>query len=409
MNPKVLYYFTESFPYGLGETWKLNELNVLVNEFNEIHVVPLYHHGNLDNPKKLPDKIIVHQPLMGVSIKQFKPWAILEVFDSNFFYYLSDFFSKKVYLDKKRYIKWMISVLRIKKLLHHPFIKQLIDENNPHAYFYFFWGVGAADVVPFLNKSLTKKIMVRMHRFDLFENEVGNYIPFRLKLIKHSSLIAPSSKAGENHLRLLYSGYSNKINVKMLGVKSFGKSKQLHDGIFRIVTVSYMAPVKRLSILANALKDFHDPLEWTHLGDGPLRSDIEGIVKTLPSNIKVNLIGMVESTKVQDILVKQPFNLFLNISESEGVPFSIMEALAAGIPVMATDVGGTAEIIDNTVGRLLPKALTPEMLCKELLSFNKLNTTEKEKKAEQAYQRYLSHCDSEKLTKEIANELKKLS
>ena len=409
MNPKVLYYFTASFPYGLGETWKLNELNVLVNEFDEIHVVPLYHHGNLDNPKKLPNKIIVHQPLMGVSIKQFKPWVILKIFDIHFFYYLSDFFSKKVYLNKKRYIKWMITILRIKQLLKHPLIKKLIAEDFPQTYFYFFWGIGTADMVPFLNKNLTKKIMVRMHRFDLFENEVGNYIPFRAKLIEHSTLIAPSSKAGENHLKLLYPNYSNKINVKMLGVKSFGKSKQLHDGVLRIVTVSYLAPVKRLSILANALKYFHDPIEWTHLGDGPLRSEIEDIVKTLPTNVKVNLMGMVESTKVQEILVNQPFHLFLNISESEGVPFSIMEALATGIPVMATDVGGTAEIIDDTVGRLLPKALTPEILCKELISYNKLDTTGKEKKAEQAYQRYLSHCDSEKLTKEIANDLKKLN
>jgi glycosyltransferase involved in cell wall biosynthesis len=247
-----------------------------------------------------------------------------------------------------------------------------------------------------------------MHRYDLFENEVENYIPFRKDLIKYSSSIAPSSKAGENHLKMLYPEFGDKVHVRMLGVRSIGKSVQLHDCVFRIITVSYIAPVKRLSILANALKGFTEPVEWTHLGDGPLKADLEQIIQTLPVNINVNLMGMVDSTKVQDILVNQPFNLFLNISESEGVPFSIMEALASGIPVMATDVGGTAEIIDDTVGRLLPKELTPTMLCNELINYNKLSTTEKEKKAENAYNRYLSHCDTEALTKKIALELKTL-
>lgn len=405
-----LYYFTASFPYGLGETWKLNELNVLVNEFDEIHLIPLYHHENLTNKKPVPDKIIVHPPLLGRTIKHYSFSDVFSVLtDRNIFYFLQDFFRKTVFLKKRAFSRWLLTALRIKRLNNHPFIIELKEIKDPNTYFYFFWGVGSADIVPFLNEKKDKKVMVRMHRYDLFENEVENYIPFRKDLLKHCSSIAPSSKTGEQHLRMLYPEFSDKIHVRMLGVKGIGKSVPIYNETFRIITVSYMAPVKRLNILANALKSFPNLIEWTHLGDGPLRLEIEEIVKTLPTNVIVNLMGMVESTKVQEILVNQSFNLFLNISESEGVPFSIMEALAAGIPVMATDVGGTAEIIDDTVGRLLPKALTPEMLCEELVSFNKLNTTEKEKKAEQAYQRYLSHCDAEKLTKEIANELKKLS
>ncbi len=242
-----------------------------------------------------------------------------------------------------------------------------------------------------------------MHRFDLFENEVGNYIPFRKSLIKHASLIAPSSKIGETHLKSLYPRFSEKIKVKMLGVCGIGKSVQLHDGIFRIITVSYISPVKRLNILAKALLNFNGKIEWTHLGDGPLRIELEVLIQQLPSNVKVNLKGMVESTKVLDILINQPYDLFLNISESEGIPFSIMEALSSGIPIMATNVGGTSEIIDDTVGKLLPKELTPELLCKELVSYNKLLVEEKKQRAINAYNRYLTCCNSETLTKEMMN------
>lgn len=398
-----LYYFTESFPFGLGETWKLNELNVLVNEFDEIHVVPLYHLNNLDHPKKLPTQIIVHQPLLGIAIKRLTWKSIFIIFDKNIFYYLSDFFLKQLFFNKKKTIKWLITIIRIKRLLQHPFIKELIKENNPNYFYYFFWGIGSADVVPFINKKLKKKIIVRMHRFDLFENEVGNYIPFRKSLIKHASLIAPSSKIGETHLKSLYPRFSEKIKVKMLGVCGIGKSVQLHDGIFRIITVSYISPVKRLNILAKALLNFNGKIEWTHLGDGPLRIELEVLIQQLPSNVKVNLKGMVESTKVLDILINQPYDLFLNISESEGIPFSIMEALSSGIPIMATNVGGTSEIIDDTVGKLLPKELTPELLCKELVSYNKLLVEEKKQRAINAYNRYLTCCNSETLTKEMMN------
>lgn len=101
-------------------------------------------------------------------------------------------------------------------------------------------------------------------------------------------------------------------------------------------------------------------------------------------------------------------DLFLNISESEGVPFSIMEALSAGIPVMATDVGGTAEIIDDTVGRLLPKELTPVLLRQELINYHQLPKEEKEEKANNAFNRYFTCCNTETLTRKLAKELEDL-
>lgn len=408
VTKKTLYYFTASFPFGLGETWKLNELNVLINEFDIVHVVPLYHHGNIDNPKAIPSKIIVHQPLMGVPIKKISLLSLLSIFDKNIFYYLNDFFSKKVYLKKSTILKWLETILRIKKLLKTELVNNLTTLNDPNTFFYFFWGIGSADTVPFLNKNLQKKIIVRMHRFDLFEDEVGNYIPFRKALIKYSSLIAPSSKAGEYHLRKLYPKYAKKINARMLGVKSEGRSHQKEDNIMRIVTASYIVPVKRLTILANALKSYTKPIEWTHLGDGPLKEELMDIIKLYPENIKVNMMGMVESTKVLSTLISSPFNLFINISESEGVPFSIMEALSAGIPVMATNVGGTGEIIDDSVGRILPKEITPEMLCKELMDYSSISFDEKIQKAENAFLRYINSCDSQTLTHQLAKDLKNL-
>ena len=59
-----------------------------------------------------------------------------------------------------------------------------------------------------------------------------------------------------------------------------------------------------------------------------------------------------------------PIDVFLNVSLNEGVPVSIMEAQSFQIPVIATSVGGTSEIVDNNNGLLLSKNIQPGELAK---------------------------------------------
>ena len=58
-------------------------------------------------------------------------------------------------------------------------------------------------------------------------------------------------------------------------------------------------------------------------------------------------------------------DVYANSSISEGVSLTILEAMAAGLPVVATRVGGTPEIVDDTCGRLVP-ARDPEALAAAL-------------------------------------------
>jgi colanic acid/amylovoran biosynthesis glycosyltransferase len=50
----------------------------------------------------------------------------------------------------------------------------------------------------------------------------------------------------------------------------------------------------------------------------------------------------------------QRFDVIANVSDSEGIPVSLMEASAAGIPMVATDVGGNGEIVNVGNGVLIP-------------------------------------------------------
>ena len=81
-----------------------------------------------------------------------------------------------------------------------------------------------------------------------------------------------------------------------------------------------------------------------------------------------------------------------------------MEAFAAGIPVLATNVGGTSEIVDHAVGGLLPADLTPEILAEKIIAFYNLTEVEKDTLRKNAYNRFKEKCDANYW----ANELGKL-
>ena len=55
-------------------------------------------------------------------------------------------------------------------------------------------------------------------------------------------------------------------------------------------------------------------------------------------------------------------DVFVNVSSSEGLPVSIMEAFSFGVPVVATKVGGIPEIVDEKCGILIPKEFEPKEL-----------------------------------------------
>ncbi|MGM9680282.1 MAG: glycosyltransferase, partial [Eubacteriales bacterium] len=83
----------------------------------------------------------------------------------------------------------------------------------------------------------------------------------------------------------------------------------------------------------------------------------------LPANVNADFLGAVPNTEVYSIYRECPFHVYINVSEVEGVPVSIMEAMSFDIPVIATAVGGTPELVDDGEnGFLLPADFTDDQL-----------------------------------------------
>jgi len=399
-----LFFFTGTYPYGPGEQWKKNELDILVNHFDQITIIPYSYGGNFDNPKQLPKGVKLEQPLFrhdGFILNKTDVFKIL--FHKHGFAFIKEFFTKKVYKQKVKVVDWMQSTLNIIKLLSNPSLKQVLNADN--TVLYFFWGRGSADVLPFINTTKYKKTLVRMHRFDLFEYTSNNYIPYRSRLMrKKEVLIAPCSDIGKQHLLDLYPAEKGHVHTVRLGTRSNGRrSKMSDDRIFRIYSCSNITAVKRIHIMIESLNYIDIPVIWKHIGDGPLINEMKELVKKYGLKDKFLFEGFVNTDVINELYTNNAVDLFVNTSSSEGVPVSIMEAFAAGVPVLATNVGGTSEIVDDTVGNILPENVTPQELANTILAYTRLEKTEKTKIRDKAYQRFADMSNSEVLTKELVS------
>lgn len=139
------------------------------------------------------------------------------------------------------------------------------------------------------------------------------------------------------------------------------------DDIFRVLTCSRVVKLKRLDLLVKAFGKIPDhKIEWTHIGDGPDLEKIKEQTKTLPTNIVSRFLGSMPNEKVHGYLGMSPVDLFINVSQYEGLPVSVMEAFAYGIPVLATDAGGTAELVNDSTGKLIPVEIESADLAKQI-------------------------------------------
>lgn len=283
--------------------------------------------------------------------------------------------------DKKTLLSMtVLSNLRIKRIEKE--LCQLIGkEKDNRILFYSYWMYEPALVSIGLKKNFSNaRLITRTHGYDLYEErQLNNYVPYRHLVLNAMDRIYPISENGRKYLHDKYRGkYDEKIVVERLGtIRLFCLSdrKQNADP-FIIVSCSNLVPLKRVDRIIEALGSLAGEAEWIHFGDGELMESLKLQAEKLPSRIHCHFMGRIPNEGVQKFYSTHKIDVFVNVSETEGVPVSIMEAQSYGIPVIATDVGGTSELVFNGVnGVLLNKDFSNE----ELLSAFKNITVNQEK------------------------------
>lgn len=122
----------------------------------------------------------------------------------------------------------------------------------------------------------------------------------------------------------------------------------LRPGVPVVLYVGRLVQAKGVQDLIAAFKRIEHPCRLVIVGDGPYRKRLEEQADGDPN---IHFAG--EMRGGQLITAYQTATVFVNPSYSEGLPTSVMEAMAAGVPVIATAVGGTSELIHDGVTGIL--------------------------------------------------------
>lgn len=368
---QTLVLLTEKFPYEGGEVFLRAELPYLSDYFQKIIIIPSVPGKKME--LELPPNVEV-LPLpspennsLRYSLRDYGN-IILRLFATEFI-----FSPKRItYLTQ---FKWnlyrLVGLLKEAEVL----LKLLKTTlSNEQAIVYSYWfneQVSRAVLVKMMGYRF--KLITRVHLYDFEEEFNGRgYLPFRYSEWKKVDGVLPISTYAHNYLSRQFRKDRKLKEVSRLGVSPTTLLNRGGTGSrFIIVSCSVLSWYKRPQLLVEIISKLEVPVKWVHFGGGALEPKFLEAAKKLPANIQFEYRGQVPNADVLSFYKENGVDLFINVSEYEGIPYSMMEAIAAGIPLVGCDVCGVPEIVTEQTGLLLDKEIDPKTAVIKIAQFLK--------------------------------------
>ncbi len=353
---KVLCLYTSTYPFGKGETFIENEIDILSQNFDEIYVFP--HDSRGDQTRMLPKNAKVKTihgnglaPYQRFSTKNrlkkegvaiFRRW-IIEFFKTN---------KKRFYIKRAR--RWV--VLLAKAFYDAELLQKEFLESNTYYHYSFWnnqWGLALARLK---EENKITFFITRSGGFDIYdERHEGNYLPYRSYVYQYARNIYPNSRVGERYIKNLKI-FPDKIKHAYWGTQDHGINPWFQSDTVHFVSVANMIPLKRLGLTIELLSGLGQKIHWTHFGSGVLDEELKYLAKEKENpNFSYEFIGSVRNSEIYEFYKTNSVDFFITTSSTEGLPVSVQEAISFGIPVIATDVGGMKEVVNKGHGILLSK------------------------------------------------------
>jgi len=374
----VLILITLSFPYyKYGENSFLNEeIKELEKKFDSFIILPLANKG----AKQLISSKIVLDEYLASKIIQKKSY-FRNIFTLSFFLSLSKelLYNKNKLVNVsnfKRAASYIAKSLQISKIMKNYFKQS--DFENCNILIYTYWFTHVTTGVSLLKKNYSNlKILTRAHGKDLYEERNNNYLPYRFQTVNLVDRICFISQNGKEYFNKKYLGFSDKSSCYHLGVRMPDfVTKKSNDGVFRIVSCSNFIPIKRIPLMLLGIVEYassarNKSIIWTHIGNSNNVNELLNLKegRDIPPNLTLKFVGTLSSEKVYEFYKNEMTDVFVNISSTEGLPMTLMEAQSCGVPVIGTDVGGVSEIINDRVGKLISANPTTKEIAEALRFF----------------------------------------
>lgn len=251
-------------------------------------------------------------------------------------------------------------------------------------------------------------VVSRGHGSEVYPFSVGLHsLPYQREWVLACDRVACVSQHGQEFLGSLYPDAADRLEVRRLGIPD--PMVLAPDGNYpeslKVLSASAMKPNKRVGLIAAAVAELARegvPTHWTHLGDGPDQARVEEVLASAPATLTWKLPGLVAVEEVRAEMATGGYDVFANASLSEGAPVSVMEAQAVGIPTVATDVGGSAEVAQRDVNVIVDRDITPTTLAQALLAAASLDPALRPVRRQRWYENYDAATNYEAFARELA-------
>lgn len=362
---KKIHLATSAFPYPPGEQFLADEVVFWGYSSIDLHVLPSRNSGR---PLELPSNITLECDLVGLNRFSIIFAVLILPLYREFYREISNALRSGVLFRAGVIKSILVALARV--FFYKKKLRDYVKRHGPIDLLYCYWNDAQAYAACMEKRNgLIRNVISRVHGGDLYkERWPSNYVPVKWQFINEFDAVYVLSDIAAEYLKKAYMIASDKVFVSPLGVLlSRDKAARSPEGCIHIVSVASCVSVKRIDRIIEAIKIFSQDhrdikVKWTHMGDGPLfgtlRAMAGDVLGDLPGVI-YEFLGQVENASVREFYLRQPCDVFLNLSESEGMPVAIMEAMSAGIPAIAPNVGGISELIEEGGGILLSSSPSP--------------------------------------------------
>tara|TARA_B110000285_G_scaffold235444_1_gene317192 strand:- start:5629 stop:6876 length:1248 start_codon:yes stop_codon:yes gene_type:complete len=397
---KTLIIITNGFPLSNSEIFLEKELDYLKKYFSDITIISCNPKIN-ELPKKTNKELNVLEWTCNYHLKKIR--SLMFMFHPLFW--------KEIYRIRNQYQK-KISITIIKAACSGLFyavklkktVLELVQKTKNEVVVYSYWFDNNALAIALLNKNIKK--VVRAHGWDLYNERTPiNYQLFSDYIESKIDQLHFISEDGANYYMDAYKPNPKKIIISKLGVENNFNITDIENydkgETLNIVSNSFIYPNKRIDLLIDCISKLKMNVRWIHIGGGYKQIYFQQILslanKKLDElkNVSFEFTGNITNKEVYELYRENQIDLLINLSLSEGLPVTFMEAFSFAIPVLATDVGGVKEIINHKSGFLVNKHDSSVIIANKINDFWALNSTEIKNLKINAYDKWKNEFNSD--------------
>lgn len=227
--------------------------------------------------------------------------------------------------------------------------KQGVPPDIIHAHF-----SGLGNIAAVLKKHLKRPLVITEHGSDINNFNIKRSIKNKVKsAYKNADCLISVSSALKNMIH--YNFNINSIVIpNIVDVNSFNYIDQEKNSMFTFLSIGNLIQLKAFNVLIKAFyeADFNSSIELKIIGDGPELNSLQNQINYLELNNQVKLLGFLNRNEISKAM--QDSDVFVLASRSETFGVVFIEAMAAGLPVIATKCGGPEDFINKSNGLLVP-------------------------------------------------------